>query len=57
MMVAQALAHLSPPPAIVLMSSRDARAYGRRLATAPVLGFIPKEQLSGEAVRSLVDGA
>jgi DNA-binding NarL/FixJ family response regulator len=51
--VARALAQLSPPPAVVLTSSRDARAYGRRLADVPSLGFIPKEQVSGTAIRAL----
>ena len=52
--VAQALAIDGPPPLVVLTSSRDARAYGRRLASARHLGFIPKEQISGAAIRALV---
>jgi DNA-binding NarL/FixJ family response regulator len=43
-------------PHVVLTSSRDARAYGRRLATIECLGFIPKERVSGDAIRALVDG-
>jgi DNA-binding NarL/FixJ family response regulator len=42
-------------PLVVLTSSRDARAYGRRLADGPSLGFIPKERVSGTAIRALVD--
>jgi len=53
--VARALAVDGPPPFIVLTSSRDARAYGRRLADAHLLGFIPKERISGPAIRALVD--
>lgn len=53
--VARVLAVDGPPPLIVLTSSRDARAFGRRLATGHVLGFIPKERISGTAIRSLVD--
>lgn len=52
--VAQALARLSSPPAVVLTSSRDARAYGRRLADGASLGFMPKEQVSGTAIRALM---
>jgi DNA-binding NarL/FixJ family response regulator len=53
--VATTLAVNGPPPWVVLTSSRDARAYGRRLTNGHSLGFIPKEQLSGAAIRALVD--
>jgi DNA-binding NarL/FixJ family response regulator len=53
--VAKVLAVDGPPPLIVLTSSRDARAYGRRLTNGPVLGFIPKERISGAAIRALVE--
>jgi DNA-binding NarL/FixJ family response regulator len=53
--VARALALDRPAPQVVLTSSRDARAYGRRLANGPCLGFIPKEQISGAAIRALAD--
>ena len=53
--VARALAGDGPPPWVVLTSSRDARAYGRRLTSAESLGFIPKERISAAAIRALVD--
>jgi two-component system response regulator EvgA len=53
--VARALAVSGPHPLVVLTSSRDARAYGRRLGKDPSLGFIPKELLSGAAIRALVE--
>jgi DNA-binding NarL/FixJ family response regulator len=53
--VATTLAVDGPPPLVVLTSSRDARAYGRRLTNGHALGFIPKEQLSGAAIRAMVD--
>src|ERR1700675_88821 len=53
--VAKALAVNGPPSWIVLTSSRDARAYGRRLTNGHFLGFIPKERISGAAIRALVD--
>ncbi|TAK01305.1 MAG: response regulator transcription factor [Chloroflexota bacterium] len=53
--VARGLASEEPPPLVVLTSSRDARAYGRRLTTVKCLGFIPKERVSGAAIRALVD--
>jgi two-component system response regulator EvgA len=53
--VATTLAVNGPPPLVVLTSSRDARAYGQRVTNGHALGFIPKEQLSGAAIRALVD--
>jgi DNA-binding NarL/FixJ family response regulator len=53
--VARRLATDGPPPLVVLTSSRDARAYGRRLMSGHFLGFIPKEQVSGAAIRALAD--
>ena len=52
--VAEQLATAPDPPAVVLISSRDAAAYGPRLQAAPARGFIPKRELSGEALVSLV---
>jgi DNA-binding NarL/FixJ family response regulator len=42
-------------PTVVLISSRQARDYGARLAAAPVAGFLTKSQLSGEALAQIVD--
>ena len=53
--IADALANGGRAPLVVLTSSRDARAYGRRLASSPILGFIPKERISGAAIRALMD--
>jgi DNA-binding NarL/FixJ family response regulator len=48
--VAGRLAACEDPPSVVLTSSRSASDYGMRLAQAPVKGFIPKQDLSGEAI-------
>jgi len=53
--VARELAVGGPPPLVVLTSSREASEYGPRLAVSRVLGFIPKDELSGAAIRALVD--
>ena len=53
--VARNLAIDGPPPLVVLTSSRDARAYGRRLTNGQALGFISKEQISGAAIRALAE--
>jgi two-component system response regulator EvgA len=55
--VARALAVDGPPPFVVLTSSREASAYGPRLGSSRVLGFIPKDELSGAAIRALVPAA
>lgn len=53
--VAQLLSASPEPPAVVLISSRDASTYGARLAAAPVKGFIAKRELSGATLAALVD--
>jgi DNA-binding NarL/FixJ family response regulator len=52
--VAERLALVADPPAVVLVSSRERMAYGRRIAAAPARGFLSKRQLSGAAVTALV---
>ena len=39
---------------VVLTSSRDASSYGDQVETSPSVGFIPKAELSGEAIRQLL---
>ena len=55
--VARELAQDGPPPLVVLTSSREASSYGPRLDGGHALGFIPKDELSGAAIRDLVNGA
>jgi DNA-binding NarL/FixJ family response regulator len=52
--VADRLASQPIPPAIVLISSRDATAYGDRVARAAVRGFIPKAELSGALLSEVI---
>ena len=52
--VAARLANTTDPPAVVLISSREAEAYGSRLRDVPSRGFIPKRELTGKAVAELV---
>ena len=51
--VARRLAALAEEtaPVVVLTSTRDARDYGGRIAASPAAGFLPKDQLSGAALR------
>jgi DNA-binding NarL/FixJ family response regulator len=53
--VAESLAASPNPPAVVLVSSRDASSFRRRLATTSARGFIPKGDLSGAALSALLD--
>jgi DNA-binding NarL/FixJ family response regulator len=42
-------------PAIVLTSSRDGSDFGSLVGRSGARGFIPKSELSGEAVRRILD--
>lgn len=41
-------------PRVVLTSTRPAADYGRRLSDAPVAGFVPKQDVTGAALRSVL---
>ena len=49
--VARRLAAQAGGPVIVLTSTRDASDYGGRIGSSPAAGFLPKDQLSGAALR------
>jgi DNA-binding NarL/FixJ family response regulator len=53
--VAETLARGRRPPAVVLISSRDAVTYGERVTRAPVVAFLPKRELSGARLASLLE--
>jgi len=52
--VAAQLATIDNSPTVVLVSSRDASAYGTRLTTAAAAGFLPKSALSRRAITDLI---
>jgi DNA-binding NarL/FixJ family response regulator len=52
--VAERLARAGDPPVVVLVSARGVSSYRRRLAQSPARGFIPKSELSGNALATLV---
>ena len=52
-MVAERLSADPDPPAIVLVSSRDARDFGPMVARSGARGFLSKADLSGDALREL----
>ncbi|HEX7223512.1 MAG TPA: response regulator transcription factor [Candidatus Limnocylindrales bacterium] len=45
------------PPAVVLISTRDAADYGARIRASGVLGFITKSRLSGDTLSALLRGS
>jgi two-component system response regulator DegU len=45
------------PTKIVLVSSRDRTDFGSRLRRSPAVGFVSKDQLSGETIRALLEQA
>jgi len=52
--VADRLAQTAGAPRVVLISSRRRSAYEPRLPTAPVAGFLGKDELSGPALAALL---
>ena len=52
--VAARLTGEDPAPAVVLVSSRDARDFGPMVSRSGARGFVSKADLSGDALRELV---
>jgi DNA-binding NarL/FixJ family response regulator len=52
--VAARLAGGADPPAVVLTSTHDAADYGDRASRCGARGFVPKAELSGEALAALL---
>ena len=52
--VAARLGEAADPPAVVLTSSYAANSFRRRIAQSPARAFIPKGELSGEALAALL---
>ena len=52
--LAAALEGHAGAPVVVLTSSREAGAYRLRLERTRAAGFIPKDELSGPAIRALI---
>jgi DNA-binding NarL/FixJ family response regulator len=44
------------PPAVVLISSRDASDYGSRIGRSGAFGFISKSELSAQTLRAVLEG-
>jgi DNA-binding NarL/FixJ family response regulator len=55
--LAEQIANGPVPSHVILTSTHSESEYGELIAASPVLGFIPKENLSPEAIRRLVEAA
>jgi DNA-binding NarL/FixJ family response regulator len=53
---AATIAQLADPPAVVLVSAREAVEFGARLTASTACGFIPKDDLSVASLRALLEG-
>jgi DNA-binding NarL/FixJ family response regulator len=54
--VAEQLTRDSDGPVVVLTSTRDAADFGDRIAACGAHGFVPKDNLSGDAITALLHG-
>jgi DNA-binding NarL/FixJ family response regulator len=52
--VAERLSQRPRPPQVVLVSTRSAAGYRRRLDGAPVRGFLTKSELSGASLATML---
>ena len=52
--VAERLLAQPDPPLVVLVSTREASDYGRRITRSGALGFITKSRLSGDTLRGML---
>ena len=55
--VADRLAGVQPPISVILTSSRDGATYGSRLSDTAAVGFLRKDELTGDAIRELMGAA
>jgi DNA-binding NarL/FixJ family response regulator len=55
--VVRLIAGETSPPAIILISSRDASDYGPRIKRSGALGFICKAELSARTLAAVLEGA
>jgi DNA-binding NarL/FixJ family response regulator len=51
-----AVRHRDGEPAVILISTYSAADFAGPIAESPAAGFLPKQQLSADAVRRIVDG-
>jgi DNA-binding NarL/FixJ family response regulator len=52
--VASRVTHNGGGPAVILVSSRDARDYGQLVESSGARGFVAKDELSGPRIRAML---
>ena len=55
--VVDRLALAQPSICVILTSSRDGAIYGSRIPDTPAAGFLRKDELTGDAIRTLIGAA
>ena len=48
--------HRDGGPAVILISTYSAADFARPIAESPATAFLPKQQVSADAIRQIVDG-
>ena len=48
--------HRDGGPIVILISTYSAADFARPIAESPAAGFLPKQELSADAIRRIVDG-
>ena len=48
--------HRDGGPAVILISTYSAADFARPIAESPAAGFLPKQELSADAIRRIIDG-
>ena len=48
--------HRDDGPVVILISTYSAADYADPIAESPAAGFLPKQELSAEAIRRIIDG-
>jgi DNA-binding NarL/FixJ family response regulator len=48
--------HRDDGPAVILISTYSAADYAGPIAESPAAGFLPKQELSADAIRRIIDG-
>jgi DNA-binding NarL/FixJ family response regulator len=51
-----AVRHRDGGPAVILISTYSAADFAGPIAESPAAGFLPKQELSADAIRRIVDG-
>ena len=54
--LARRLAETGPEATLILISTHDAADFAELIAATPAAGFVPKSELSADAIRRLVSG-